>query len=393
MDRSLLRLRSSITRSGPGRWGRSDAYVSSTGEGRSWVYRYRSVDKLRDYGLGSALDVSLKDARAAADKLRSLRREGLDPIAHKRTRQAAQKIADAKAITFRQAVETYIEANRAGWKNAKHGAQWTATLATYAYPIMGAVPVGEVTTDHVVEVLTPIWSTKNETASRVRGRIESVLDYAKVRGWRAGENPAVWRGHLEQAFPARVKVAKAGHHAAMPFADVPSFMGAVSRQEGASALALRFAILTAARTGEVLGATWGEIDFDAKAWSIPADRMKAGRLHRVPLAPATLALLSMLAPANRVPSAFVFPGAKYGRPLSNMAMLTVLKRMGRSDVTSHGFRSAFRDWASETTEFSGEVAEAALAHTIRSKTEAAYRRGDLFDKRVELMTAWATFIG
>ena len=380
-----------LTALGAGRHhdGRGLYLVVSSAGGRSWVYRYRAAGKLHDCGLGSALDVSLKDARSAADKLRSLRREGLDPIAHKRTRQAAQKIADAKAITFRQAVETYIEANRAGWKNAKHGAQWTATLATYAYPIMGSVPVGEVTTGNVVDVLTPIWATKNETASRVRGRIETVLDYAKVRGWRAGENPAVWRGHLEQAFPARVRVAKGGHHAAMPFADVPAFMGDLSRQDGTSALALRFAILTAARTGEVLGATWGEIDLDEKVWTVPRERMKAGNLHRVPLSEAAIAVLSALPPSARDPAAYVFPGAKHGKPLSNMAMLSVLKRMKLDDVTAHGFRSAFRDWVSETTTFSGDVAEAALAHTIKSKVEAAYRRGDLFDKRIEMMTAWA----
>ena len=280
---------------------------------------------------------------------------------------------------------------RAG-KNAKHGAQWTATLATYAYPIMGTVPVGDVTTDHVVQVLTPIWSTKNETASRVRGRIESVLDYAKVRGWRAGENPALWRGHLEQAFPARVKVAKGGHHAAMPFADVPAFMDALSRQDSTSALALRFAILTAARTNEVLGATWGEVDLTLKVWTVPAERMKASRTHRVPLSDSALQVLSAVMPETKNPSACVFPGAKHGKPLSNMALLAVLKRMKRDDVTAHGFRSAFRDWASETTAFSGEVAEAALAHTIKNKTEAAYRRGDLFDKRVALMSAWAFYL-
>ncbi len=389
--------------------------VSATGAGRAWKFRFRDGARLRDYGLGPFADVSLKEARIEADKLRKLRRDGVDPIEHRRQREAARRLADASAVTFKQAAKAYIEANRAGWRNAKHAAQWAATLETYAHPVIGALPVAAVETGHLVTILQPIWAAKNETASRVRGRIEAVLDFATVRHWRTGDNPARWRGHLAQVLPPRAKVGKGGHHAALPYADIPAFMGALAGQAGIAALALRFAILTAARTGEVLGATWGEFDLAAAIWTVPASRMKGRREHRVPLSGAALAVLremrmepatvatsatvggletastpATLATAT-VPAHPVFPGARRAKPLSGMALLMLLRRMGRGELTAHGFRSSFRDWSSESTDVPGEVCEAALAHTIRSKVEAAYRRGDLFDKRRALMDAWATF--
>jgi integrase len=266
--------------------------------------------------------------------------------------------------------------------------------------VIGDVPVSEVTTGHVTRILTPIWATKSETASRIRGRIETVLDYAKVHGWRVGENPARWKGHLDHILPARSKVSKVEHHAALPWGEIGAFMASVEKEDGLAALALRFAVLTAARTGEVIGATWGEIDLQAKVWTVPGERMKAGSEHRVPLAEAALAVLRAAAklrgegsPAADAP---VFPGGKNGKGtagLSNMAMLVLLRRMGRDDLTVHGFRSTFRDWAAEATRHEHAVIEKALAHTIESKVEAAYRRGDLFEKRRKLMEDWATFCG
>lgn len=366
------------------------AVIRPTGA-RSWVFRYRRDGKLHDLGLGSLSDVSLKAARAERDRLRALRHEGTDPLAHKRARQAAQRLADAAAITFRSAAESYIAANKAAWKNEKHAAQWTATLDAYVFPTIGATPVGSVTTDHVVSCLLSIWSTKPETASRVRGRIEAVLDFAKARGWCAGENPARWRGHLSAILPKRSKVAAVEHHAALPFAELPAFMAELSAQPGTSALALRFAVLTAARTSEVLGATWAEIDMTAETWVLPPERMKAGKEHRVPLCAEAMAVLQARMPTEGQPEGVVFSGARAGKPLSNMALLMTLRRMERSDLTAHGFRSTFRDWTAEATHYPPEVAEMALAHSIGSKVEAAYRRGDLFAKRREMMTAWGTF--
>ncbi len=356
---------------------------------RSWIFRYRRDGKLHDIGLGSIADVSLKQARAERDRLRALRHEGTDPLNHKRQRQKDQRLADAKAITFRSAAESFIAANRSGWKNAKHAAQWTATLETYAFPTIGSLPVANVGTDDVVGCLLPIWSTKSETAARVRGRIESVLDYATARGWRTGENPARWRGHLASVLPKRSAVAAVEHHAALPYSEVRGFMAALSEQPGTAALALRFAILTAARTAEVLGLTAAEVDIDAATWIVPGARMKAGREHRVPLSIEALDVLR--AAGLGTSSGAVFAGAKVGKPLSNMALLMVLRRMKRGDLTSHGFRSTFRDWAAEATNYPHEVAEMALAHSVSSKTEAAYRRGDLLQKRRDMMRDWGAF--
>jgi integrase len=312
---------------------------------------------------------------------------GSDPL-QERARIAAERRGEAaRAITFRQSAEQYIEAHRAGWKNAKHAAQWTATLATYAYPTFGSLPVADIDVALVHRVLEPIWTKKPETASRLRGRIESILDWATTRGYRTGENPARWRGHLENLFPAKSKVRQVEHHAALPYPELPAFMTQLEQQPGEGARALRFAIFTAARTSEVIGAKWPEIDFRAGVWTVPAERMKAKREHRVPLSAPAVALLEEISAGQ----GFIFPGASKGKPLSNMAMLATLRRMGRDDLTTHGFRSSFRDWAAEQTSFPGEVAEAALAHVVGDKVEAAYRRGDLFEKRKAMMEAWARY--
>ena len=289
-------------------------------------------------------------------------------------------------VTFKAAAEEYIASHRAGWKNAKHAQQWQNTLATYVYPEIGNLAVTAVGVADVLAVLKPIWVAKPETASRVRGRIEVILSFARVRGWRSGENPALWKGNL---LPARGKVRRARHHAAMPYRQVPTFMKELAKQPGVSPMALRFAVLTAARTGEVLGAKWSEIDIDTATWTVPAERMKAGRQHRVTLNAPALALLGAL---PRTVGEYVFPGLRRDGPLSQMALLMSLRRMQIEGVTVHGFRSSFRDWAAEqTTPFSRDVIEAALAHTNQNKVEAAYLRTDHFDKRRLLFDEWGQF--
>lgn len=287
-----------------------------------------------------------------------------------------------------------MEAMRPSWRNAKHAAQWTMTLTKYAAPIRPRM-VETISTREILEVLQPLWQRTPETAERLRGRIENVLDAAKAKGLRTGENPARWRGHLDQLLPKRQRLSR-GHHTALPYAEAPSFMADLRGREATAARALEFAILTAARSGEVLGATWAEIGVDGAVWTVPAARMKAGREHRVPLSTAAVELVRALDAARDAekaqPSDPVFPNVKGGKPLSSMAMAMLLRRMG-SPVTAHGFRSAFRDWASETTGFPHEVCEMALAHTIGNKAEAAYRRGDLFAKRRGLMDAWASYCG
>nr|WP_254846014.1 site-specific integrase [Xanthomonas axonopodis] len=277
-------------------------------------------------------------------------------------------------------------------KNDKHKAQWRSTLETYAYPYIGDLDVKQIDTPHVLAALDPIWITKNETASRVRGRIERVLAWATVSGHRTGDNPARWRGHLSEALAAPAQAKKVEHHAALPYAELPAFLSALEGQIGIGANALRFAILTATRTGEVIGARWDEFDLEENVWTIPVERMKAGKEHRVPLSSAALEILSAMRNfATESGDGFVFPGAKNGSPLSNMAMLATLKRMGRTDITAHGFRSTFRDWAGQETHHPREVIEHALAHQLKSKTEAAYARGDLLRKRRALMDDWATY--
>ncbi|MCJ2142259.1 tyrosine-type recombinase/integrase [Methylobacterium sp. E-066] len=357
-------------------------------DARSWIFRFMLNGRARSMGLGSLHTLTLAEARNKATECRKLCLDGIDPIeARQRVRSAAQLDA-AKAMTFDACAEAYIEAHKKGWRNEKHVDQWRNTLATYASPVFGALPVQAVDTGLVMRVIEPIWGDKTETATRVRGRIESVLDWAATRGYRQGENPARWRGHLQNLLPKRSKVQRVEHYAALPFVQIGEFIASLRQQNGTSPLALEFTILTAARTGEVIGATWDEIDLAEWAWTVPAERMKGGREHRVPLCAQALRILERF---RALDDKYVFPGGKRGKPLSNMAMLELLKRMGRADLTVHGFRSTFRDWAAETTHFPNEMVEMALAHIIENKVEAAYRRGDLFQKRRELMDAWAVY--
>jgi integrase len=369
-------------------------YLRVTPEGtKNWVLRYMLDRRPRWMGLGPVALYGLADARAKALDAMRKRYEGIDPIEARRAQRARQRLDAAKAITFKNCAENYIKAHRAGWRNDKHAGQWNATLATYAYPIIGGLAVQAVDTGLVLQVLEPIWTAKPETASRVRGRLESILDFAKARGWRDGENPARWRGHLDKLLPAHSKVRKVEHHAALPYAELPGFIAALRAQEGIGARALEFAILTAARTGEVIGARWAEIDFADKTWTVPDDRMKAHREHRVPLSARALAILDDKRAAwdGDAGDAFVFPGAKAQAPLSNMAFLMLLRRMGRGNLTAHGFRATFKTWAAERTGCQNEIVEAALAHVVGSKVEQSYMRGDLFEKRRRLMTQWETF--
>ena len=352
-------------------------------------------------GLGGAAGpgaVTLGDARARAVDLRRLIQMGTDPLqerAQRAANHAAQRHASAvQAITFRAVAAAYIAANEGSWRNDKHRAQWRSTLETYAFPHMGDLPVSAVATSHVMAALEPIWKTKPETASRLRGRVEAVLDYARAREWRAGENPARWRGHVANMLPARSKTASIKHHPALPWREAGRFMASLRDRPAVAARALEFSILTAARTGEVLGAQWSEVDQETKVWTVPGSRMKAGREHRVPLSANVLGILdemTKLRPEGDNGAALVFPGAKAGRPLSQMSMLMLLRRMGREDITAHGFRSTFRDWCAEFTNYPHEMAEIALAHTVGDKVEAAYRRGDMIDKRREMMNEWARF--
>jgi integrase len=353
--------------------------------------------KRHDLGLGPAGNepgaVTLAEARNKVGELRRQAREGTDPAAARIAARLTQRTQPTQPTgkTFRDVAKLYMDAHAAGWRNAKHAAQWESTLTTYAYPVFGDVPVSEVVTGHVMDALRPIWNEKPETASRLRGRIESVLDYATPLEWRTGPNPARWKGHLASMLPARSKVAKVVHHAALAWADVGAFMAELRKRSGSVALALEFTILTAARTGEALGARWNEIDLGASVWTIPGNRMKAGREHRVPLTEAALTVLAKAKEmaTSKAPDAFVFPGRGFGAGLSQMALAMLLRRMGHDDITVHGFRSAFRDWASEATSFDPATAEAALAHVVGDKTEAAYRRGDQLEKRRRLMEAWA----
>jgi integrase len=293
-------------------------------------------------------------------------------------------------MTFKACAEAYMAAHQAGWRNPKHRGQWTATLTTYVYPHFGDLPVQVIDVGLVMKAVEPIWTEKPETASRVRGRIEAVLDWATARGYREGENPARWRGHLQNLLAPRSKVRRVEHYAALPYSKIGGFMAELHRQEGVAARALEFAILTTARTGEVIGAHWDEIDIARRLWTVSADRMKAGREHRVPLSDRAVEIIAEMKKHRLDGQEFVFTGAR-GGPLSNMALLMTLRRMGYAALTTHGFRSTFRDWAAERSEFPAEVAEMALAHVVGDKVEAAYRRGDLFEKRRQIMEAWCRF--
>ena len=366
-------------------------YLQIKNGGASWVLRYTLNGEPHWMGLGPLALYGLAEARAKALDARRLRHEGIDPIKAREQARQRMHLDAAKAITFKDAAEAYIKSHRAGWRNGKHAAQWEVTLATYAGPVIGPLPVQAIDTALVLKVLEPIWTAKTETASRLRQRIERVLDWATARGYRQGENPARWRGHLENLLPKRSRVQPVEHHRALPYDEIGEFMAALRAQEGVDARALEFTILTAARSGETLGAMWGEIDLAEKVWVVPADRIKAGKEHRVPLSAKAVAILEAMKPGGA--AEFVFPGSKPGRPLGNMALPTVLERMGRKELTVHGFRSTFRDWAAERTSYPREAAEMALAHAVGDKVEAAYRRGDLFEKRRRLMDAWATYCG
>ena len=360
------------------------------GGSKSWVLRYTVNGKAREMGLGSFNTFSLAEARKRATEQRQKLSDGIDPIEAKREGLLAKRLDAAKVITFDKAAAGFIEANESGWRSAKHGEQWRNTLTTYASPVIGDLPVSTISTALVMKILQPIWATKTETATRVRGRIEKVLDWAKVQGYRTGDNPAAWKGNLAEALPKPSKVADAGHHAALPWVEMGAFMRDLRAMHGTGSLATQLIILTAARTSEVIESTWDEFDLEAGLWTIPKERMKGFREHRVPLSPQALAVLATIKVDNN-PSSFVFPSTKPDKAISNMTCLAVLRRMGRSDLTVHGFRSTFRDWAAESTAYPRDVCEMALAHAIEDKSEAAYRRGDLLEKRTRLMGEWATF--
>jgi integrase len=361
-----------------------------TGELRkSWLVRFTPLNgKVREAGIGGIDVVTLAEARDKTLGIRKNAKSGADVVVAKvEVRQEAVRTR-AATMTFAQCAEAYVKAHESGWKNDKHKAQWAATLKTYAYPVFGKVAVQDVNVSMIMKVLDPIWLTKTETASRLRGRLENILDWATVREYRKGENPARWRGHLEKALPARNKSKSVKHHPALPIDEFAPFMRLLREQSGIGASAFEFAILTAARTSEAMGARWDEFNLADASWTIPADRMKAGRIHRVPISKAAMSILSQMKGLDPV---YVFPGMKVGFPISNMTFLMLLRRMKRGDLTAHGFRSTFRDWAAERTDYQNEVAEAALAHTVRNQAEAAYRRGDLFEKRRALMEDWAQF--
>lgn len=356
---------------------------------KSWIFRFKAAGRQREMGLGGLRTVDLVKARTLARECRSLLLDGKDPIEARKAVRLANALQRARSMTFDQCAAAYIDAHRKGWKNAKHADQWKNTLATYASPIIGALPVADVDTDLVVKVLSPIWATKTETATRVRGRIESVLDWATVSRFRQGDNPARWRGHLENLLADPNRIAPVRNHPALPWREVPAFMVLLRQCRGIAARAAEFTILTAARSGEVRGATWDEVDLDAKLWTVPAVRMKAGMEHRVPLSTAAMALLVAM-PRRK---GLIFHGRYEIAALSDMSLTAVLRRMDRGDITIHGFRSSFRDWCAEAVgnSFSREVCEHALAHSLPDKVEAAYRRGDLLEKRVMLMQAWADY--
>jgi integrase len=374
--------------------------VSGTGS-KSWIFRYKLDGRTRDMGLGSLIDVSLAQARDRAAEARRWRGQGKDPIAAREAQRAQERLDKARATTFQDCAERLIESHEVGWRNAKHRAQWRSTLATYAYPILGSLPVADIDTGLVLKVLqqpvkgeagkkAPLWNARTETASRLRGRMEAVLSWAKAQGMRTGENPAQWRGHLENLLPARSKVQRVTHHPALPYRELPAFMAQLRHRDSITARALEFTILCAARTGETLGCRFDELDLEERLWTVPADRMKGGLEHRVPLSARAVAIAKEMA-AVRV-SEFVFPGAKHDKPLSNMALLMLVREL-RPGITVHGFRSTFKDWCAEQTSFPDHLSEMALAHISADKVARAYQRGDLLKKRRELAEAWARYCG
>lgn len=367
---------------------------------KSWVLRFQLHGKRREMGLGRYPDVTLKHARILAAEKRAMILDKRDPIVErdKLTAQKHEEVhkAQLKAVTFQAVAEEYVNSQKAGWKNAKHAWQWGNTLQRFVFPVIGKLPPADVTTEHVLKILKPIWQEKTETASRVRSRLELILDSAKAQQLRQGDNPARWRGHLDKLLPAISKIQKVKHHPSMSYSFLPEFWQELKLNPSISAKALQLLILTATRTSETLNAKWNEIDFSLSIWIIPADRMKMGREHRVPLSTEAVEILQSIPQVDG--SEYIFPGVKAGKPLSNLSMVMLMRRMGygcngdKGDSVPHGFRSTFRDWAGEVSNFPGDVAEMALAHTIANKVEAAYRRGDLLAKRAIMMQEWADYI-
>lgn len=361
--------------------------ITDTGT-KGWIFRFTLGTRTRDMGLGTCAAISLASAREIVEEYRKLLKQGIDPIEMRKKTAHSQNGGITPAVSFRDAADRYISAHERSWRNPKHRQQWRNTLSTYAVPVMGDMDVAAIGTEDVLRVLEPIWHAKPETANRVRGRIESVLDWCRVRKYRDGANPALWRGHLNHLLPARKKKMGIRHHPALAWREIPRFMQELRANSSISARALEFTVLTAARTSESTLATWEEFDLEENIWGVPAERMKASVAHRVPLSSSARDVIVALPQIEG--NVYVFPGAKPRRPLSNMAMLELLRGM-RPGLTVHGFRSSFRDWAAEATDFPPEVIEMALAHTIESAVERAYRRGDLFEKRRGLMEAWAAF--
>jgi integrase len=363
-------------------------HVGPTGA-KSWIFRYRANGKLRDMGLGPIHTVGLAKARKRAQQHRLTKLDGIDPLDLKKVRNTDAKLKAARAMTFKACAEGYMAANRAGW-GTRHAATWEQSVVDHAYPVLGDLPVQAIDTTLLMRAIEPFWATKTETVSRVRARIEAVLDWATTRGYRTGENPARWKGHLENLLPRRSKVAPVKHFAALPYAEIAGLMAELRQQEGAAPRALEFAILTAARTGEVIGATWDEINLAERLWIVPASRMKGDKEHRVPLSDAAMAVVETMAEYRQ--GDHLFPGRRRGKPIHARALWELLKAMGRAEESVHGFRSSFRDWAAERTSFPAEIAEMALAHRVGSAVEQAYRRSDQFEKRRQLAQAWAKYV-
>jgi integrase len=364
-------------------------YLQVTDKGaRSWIFRFQRAGKRHDMGLGPTYLVGLAEARRRTLEMRRALLEGIDPLARKRSNALQAAVEQAKNITFREAADEYFKAHRDGWRSAHHAKRWQQSLAQHVHPTLGDLPVRAIDVGIVMRVLQPIWKTMPESASRIRGRIESVLDWTTVHGYREGDNPARWRGHLDKLLPRVAKVSRVQHHTALPYSEIGAFMAALRARNTAAARALEFLILTAARPGEAVGARWSEINVAERLWIVPADRMKAHREHRVPLSDAAMAVIEQMAAIRD--GDFVFPGRSAGTAVSHTALSDQLPVLGFA-VTAHGFRSTFRDWAAERTNFPNEVCEMALAHAVADRVEAAYRRGDLFQKRRQIMDAWARF--
>ena len=361
-----------------------------TSGAKDWFYRYEVDGKGRKRGLGPYPTLSLEQARNDALECRQLRQQGIDPVDYAKAQRQKEALEEAKSFTFKECALAYINSHNRGWKNRKHESQWRNTLETYAYPTIGDISVQDIDIGLVMDVLEPIWYEKTETASRVRQRIENILDWATVKQYRSGDNPALWRGRLDKLLPKRVKVQKPIHFPAMDYRELPEYFRALRKRDSVATRALAFTILTAARNGEARAVTSDELDIKGKIWIIPDSRMKAGREHRVPLSAEALKIVNEMEPFKRHTDHFIFPGQAHAKPISEASLLKVVKQQDRT-LTVHGFRSTFRDWCAEQTSFPREVAEAALAHSVRDKTEAAYQRGDLFEKRRKLMDQWAQY--